>query len=228
MGLALAAMSTLGWAADNPKAQAEERLKNAATVLQEIAAAPDKGIPNKVLDGAKCIAIVPKLVQAGFVFGGKHGRGVATCRTATGWSAPAFFTITGGSWGLQIGVEGVDLVMLIMNKQGMDHLMANKFQIGGEASAAAGPVGRDASANTDWKASTEMLTYSRAKGLFAGISLGGSWVARDADAMDAFYGANTSNTAILTGEVKPPAAATDFLAQIRIVTAKAEAKKAEK
>ena len=109
MGLALAAMSTLGWAADNPKAQAEDRLKNAATVLQEIAAAPDKGIPNKVLDGAKCIAIVPKLVQAGFVFGGKHGRGVATCRTATGWSAPAFFTITGGSWGLQIGVEGVEV-----------------------------------------------------------------------------------------------------------------------
>ena len=228
MGLVLAAMSTLGWAADSPKSQAEDRLKNAAMVLQEIAAAPDKGIPNEVIDGAKCIAIVPKLVQAGFVFGGKHGRGVATCRTATGWSAPAFFTITGGSWGLQIGVEGVDLVMLIMNKQGMDHLMANKFQIGGEASAAAGPVGRDASANTDWKASTEMLTYSRAKGLFAGISLGGSWVARDADAMDVFYGANTSNTSVLTGEMKPPAAAMDFLAQVRTVTAKAEAKKAEK
>src|SRR5207248_7273277 len=124
----------------------------------------------------KCIAIVPRLVQAGFVFGGKHGRGVATCRTATGWSAPAFFTLTGGSWGLQIGVEGVDLVMLIMNQQGMDHLMANKFQIGGEASAAAGPIGRHASADTDWKASTEMLTDPCSKGLVAGISLGGTGV----------------------------------------------------
>src|SRR5438552_6846322 len=210
MGLALAAMSTLGWAADNPKAQAEERLKNAATVLQEIAAAPDTGVPNEVLDGAKCFAIVPRLVQAGFVFGGKHGRGVATCRTATGWSAPAFFTISGGSWGLQIGVEGVDLVMLIMNKQGMDHLMANKFQIGGEASAAAGPVGRHASANTDWKAETEILSYSRNHGAFVGISLDGSWVEKDGDATRALYGHDVDFRTVLNGEVPVPSEAMAF------------------
>src|SRR6184192_4157635 len=201
MGLALAAMSTLGWAADNPKAQAEDRLKNAATVLQEIAAAPDKGIPNKVLDGAKCIAIVPKLVQAGFVFGGKHGRGVATCRTATGWSAPAFFTITGGSWGLQIGVEGVDLVMLIMNKQGFQHLLSSKFQLSGEGSVAAGPVGRHASAGTDWKMNTEVLTYSRSKGAFAGITLEGAVVQQDDDSTVAIYGKKMRFRNILSGHV---------------------------
>ncbi len=145
----------------------------AATVLHEVMAAPDKGIPEEVMEHAKCVAVVPHMIKGGFVFGAEGGRGVATCRTEHGWSAPAFFAITGGSWGLQIGVEGVDLVMIIQNDQGMKHLLASKFQIGADASAAAGPVGRHASADTDWKMNAEILTYSRAKGVFAGLTL--SW-----------------------------------------------------
>jgi lipid-binding SYLF domain-containing protein len=135
-----------------------ERLRNAGVVLNEIMAAPDKGIPEEVLDNAKCIVVVPNLVKGGFIVGGKHGRGVATCRTSTGWSAPAFISVGGGSWGLQIGVEGVDLVMLVMNDAGLQHLLSSKFQISGEGSAAAGPVGRHASAGTDWKMNAELLT----------------------------------------------------------------------
>jgi len=227
--LVLVSASAMVWAADeSPKQEAQDRLDKAATVLQAIANAPDKGIPNEVLDGAKCIAVVPNLVKAGFVFGGQHGRGVATCKLASGgWSAPTFFTTTGGSWGAQIGVEGVDLVMMIMNQKGMQHLMSNKFQIGGEASASAGPVGRHASANTDWKADTEMLTYSRSKGLFAGISLNGSWVSRDADALDAMYGGNVSNTQILTGEVKGPSP-DPFVAGVKSIELRAHEQSAEK
>ena len=166
-------LTSLTWA-DQSKVDALDRLNAAANVLHEIMATPDKGIPAEVLDGAKCIAVIPHMIKGGLIFGAKHGRGVATCRLPNGqWSAPAFFTITGGSWGAQIGAESVDLVMTIMNENGMKHLLQNKFQIGGEASAAAGPVGRHASAGIDYKASTEILTYSRAKGAFAGLDLGG-------------------------------------------------------
>lgn len=215
------------WAADmTPKQEAQDRLERAGAVLQEITAAPDKGIPNEVVENAKCIAVVPKLIKAGFVFGGEHGRGVATCRLASGgWSAPAFFTISGGSWGAQIGVEGVDLVMMIMNDQGMQHLMSNKFKVGGEASASAGPVGRHASADTDWKAGTEMLTYSRSKGLFAGISLNGSWVARDADAIDAMYGSNVATNSILGGKIQAPAGSDPFVAEVKTMESHVNAEK---
>src|SRR6202166_3015659 len=137
---------------------ADNRLNASAEVLHEIMNAPDKGIPQEVLEHAKCIAVVPNMLKGGFVFGAENGRGVATCRTANGWSAPAFFAVTGGSWGLQIGVEGVDLVMIIQSDKGMQHLLQSKFQIGGDASAAAGPVGRHASAETDWKMNAEILT----------------------------------------------------------------------
>ena len=146
-----------------------ERLKLSTDVLKAIMAAPDNGIPEEVLDGAKCLIVVPDLIKGGFIFGGKHGRGVATCRTSNAWSAPAFVSVSGGSWGLQIGVEGVDLVMLVMNEQGLQHLLSSKFQLSGEGSAAAGPVGRHASAGTDWKLNTQMLTYSRSRGAFAGL-----------------------------------------------------------
>src|SRR3982751_6077649 len=172
-------LSTLSLAGS--RKDSTERLTNAGVVLNEIMATPDKGIPQEVLDNAKCIAVVPKMAKAAFIFGGKHGRGVATCRTATGWSAPAFISVGGGSWGLQIGVEGIDLVMVVMNEQGMQHMLANKFQVGGDASAAAGPVGRHASAGTDWKLNTEMLTYSRSKGVFAGLTLEGAVVKQDDD-----------------------------------------------
>ena len=227
--IALVCLSTLGWSADkadkSDKQQTADRLELAGQVLHEIMAAPDKGIPDEVFSGAKCVAVVPHLVKAGFIFGGKHGRGVATCRTTEGWSAPAFFTVTGGSWGAQIGVEGVDLVMMIMNDKGMQHLMSNKFQVGGEASAAAGPVGRHASAGTDWKAETEILSYSRTKGLFAGISLEGSWIKQDNDATKAVYSPEVTNQTTLSGKVPPPSIAEPFLTVVRTYSVKVNARK---
>ncbi len=183
--------------------------------MSEIMAAPDKGIPEEVLEHARCVAIVPHLLKGGFVFGAENGRGVATCRTASGWSAPAFFVITGGSWGLQIGVEGVDLVMIIQNERGMQQLISSGFQIGGDASAAAGPVGRHASADTDWKLNTEILTYSRARGAFAGITLTGASIRRDDDSMRAIYGPHESTRSVLKGNVAVPASANEFLDSIR-------------
>lgn len=191
------------------------RLVHAGAVLNEIMATPDKGIPEEVLEHAKCIAVVPHLLKGGLVFGAENGRGVATCRTENGWSAPAFFAITGGSWGLQIGVEGVDLVMVLQGDAGMNRLLASKFEIGADASAAAGPVGRHASADTDWKLNTEILTYSRAKGAFAGISLKGSAIRRDGDSTEAIYGHDIPTRSILNGQVETPSAAAPFLDAVR-------------
>ncbi len=190
---------------------ATERLQNSADVLKQIAAAPDKGIPEEVVKGAKCIVVIPHLVKAGFIFGGKHGRGVAVCRTGAGWSAPAFVSISGGSWGLQIGAEGVDLVMLVMNDSGLRHLLSSKFEITGEGSAAAGPVGRHASAGTDWELNAELLTYSRSRGIFAGLTLEGAVVEQDADATMAIYGNDFPFKRMLRGEIAAPALAAPFL-----------------
>jgi lipid-binding SYLF domain-containing protein len=222
--VALLSLTTLGWA--ESQQESTERLNNAATVLHEIMSTPDKGIPEEVLDHAKCVAVVPHMIKGGFVFGAENGRGVATCRTAKGWSAPEFFAITGGSWGLQIGVEGVDLVMIIQNDKGMQRLLSSKFQLGADASAAAGPVGRHASADTDWKLNTEILTYSRAKGAFAGLTLSGASIRRDDDSMQAFYGHHVTTEAVLTGKVTAPAAAHSFLAAVR--GAKSQAVEAER
>src|SRR6266850_873460 len=148
--------------------KAEDRIKAAANVLDEIQSAPDQGIPEEVLGSAECVAIVPSMLKGGFIVGARYGRGVASCRTPKGWSAPAFFTIKGGSFGLQIGAQAVDLVMLIMNKEGMRNLLSSKFQLGADASVAAGPVGRHAAADTDWKLKAQVLSYSRTRGLFAG------------------------------------------------------------
>ena len=167
--------------------------------------------------------MIPHEIKAGLIVGVKHGKGVATCRTPNGWSAPAFFSITGGSWGLQIGVAGVDNVLMIMNQKGMDRLLSNKFQIGAEASAAAGPVGRHAAAGTDWKMDTEILSYSRSKGVFAGVTLDGAWVSPDEAAMLAFYGENTTHKDVLSGKVPPPPAAKVFLAAVE--SAEEQAKK---
>ncbi len=210
----LLSLASLGWA-DTKRESSTDRLDNAGKVLQEIMAAPDNGIPEEVLEHAKCLAVVPHMIKGGFVFGGRHGRGVATCRTAKGWSAPAFFVITGGSWGLQIGLEGVDLVMIIQNEKGMQRLLASKFQLGADASAAAGPVGRHASANTNWKLETEILTYSRAKGAFAGLTLNGAAVRRDDDSMRAIYGRNVTTRDVLSGKTAAPAVAQSFLNAVR-------------
>jgi len=207
-------LTSFAWAGQS-KDEVKDRLDNATKVLREIMNAPDKGIPEEVLDGAKCVAVVPHMIKGGLVFGAQHGRGIATCRLTKGrWSAPAFFALTGGSWGAQIGAEGVDLVMLVMNEKGMNQLLSSKFQIGADASAAAGPVGRHASAGTDWKLDTEILTYSRAKGAFAGITLNGSKIDQDRDSTVAFYGKALPLRATLTGKVRTPASARPFIAAV--------------
>ena len=208
--VALLSMTSMAWAGSNREAT-NDRLDHAGAVLHEIMSAPDRGIPEEVLEHARCIAVVPHMLKGGFVFGAENGRGVATCRTPSGWSAPAFFTITGGSWVLQIGVEGVDLVMIIQNEEGMKHLINSNFELGGDASAAAGPVGRHASADTDWKMNTEVLTYSRAKGLFAGLTLTGAAIRRDDDSTEAIYGHDVSTRHILDGGEAIPESAGRFL-----------------
>jgi lipid-binding SYLF domain-containing protein len=215
-------LGSFGWAGEG-RQDAVERLNNSAKVLHEIMSAPDKGIPEEVLEHAKCVAVVPNMIKGGFVFGGKHGKGVATCRTANGWSAPAFFTIGGGSAGLQIGLEGVDLVMIIQNEKGMQKLLESNFHVGADASAAAGPVGRHAEAGTNWKMDTEILTYSRAKGVFAGLTLEGASIRQDNDSRHAMYGRKVTTRALLLGKVSAPAAAQPFLAEIRGAKAQAVA-----
>jgi len=208
-----------------------DRLQRSVSVLHAIMSTPDKGIPEEVLSGAKCILVVPDLIKGGFVFGGKHGRGVATCRTANGWSAPAFVSVGGGSWGLQIGIEDVDLVMLVMNDNGFQHLLSSKFEFTGEGSVAAGPVGRHASAGTDWKLNTEVLTYSRSKGVFAGLTLEGAVVEQDNDSTHAIYGKHMMFRNILSGKAATPKSADAFIRavseagqQARVAEAKEEKK----
>src|SRR5579871_1361855 len=202
----------ISFAADEQKdSKAVDRVQAAAEVLDQIQSAPDSGIPRNVLGSAECIAVVPSMLKGGFVFGGKYGRGLASCRTAKGWSAPAFFMIGGGSFGFQIGGQAVDLVMLIMNKNGMQHLLSSKFALGADASVAAGPVGRHAEGNTDWKMRAEVLTYSRARGVFAGVSLNGAVIKQDKDSTREFYGHMVTSKASLTGEIDPPAGANPFL-----------------
>jgi SH3 domain-containing YSC84-like protein 1 len=223
--LLMSGLGILAWAGDQKK-DVTERLQMATDVLSQMTSAPDKGIPEEVLDSAKCIAVVPHLVKGGFVFGGKHGRGVATCRTANGWSAPAFISVGGGSAGLQIGIEGVDLIMLIMNDKGMQQLLSSKFQISGEGSAAAGPVGRHASAGTDWKMDTEMLTYSRSKGVFAGLTLEGAVVQQDSDSTRSVYGRNVSFKSVLQGSVSTPDIAKAFMKAVADAAHKAKVQEA--
>jgi SH3 domain-containing YSC84-like protein 1 len=192
---------------DNPAA---DRVKAAATVLEEIQATPDVGIPDEVMGSAECVAVVPSMLKAGFMFGAQYGRGVASCRTAKGWSDPAFFSIEGGSFGLQIGGQAVDLVMLIMNHKGMDHLLSSKFKLGADATVAAGPVGRHAAADTDWKMRAQVLSYSRARGVFAGLELNGAVVRQDRQSTRDFYGRMQPFSASLES-VSSPQAALPFL-----------------
>jgi lipid-binding SYLF domain-containing protein len=204
------------------------RVEAAANVLNEIMSAPDKGIPEEILGSAKCIAVVPSLLKGGLGFGGAYGRGVATCHTGNGWSAPAPFSIKGGSFGLQIGGQAVDLVMVIMNDKGMENLLSSKFKLGADASAAAGPVGRHVEGSTDWKLRAEVLTYSRARGLFAGITLNGSVISQDNDATRELYGRMAPFKTILTGAIATPPDGEPFIASVRKATgAQAAASTAE-
>jgi lipid-binding SYLF domain-containing protein len=204
------------YAADEPakESKATDRVQAAADVLNEIQSAPDSGVPNEILSRADCVAVVPSMLKGGFVVGGKYGRGLASCRTPKGWSAPAFFTVKGGSFGFQIGGQAVDLVMLIMNNEGMQRLLSSQFALGADASVAAGPVGRHAEGNTDWKMRSQVLTYSRARGVFAGASLNGAVLKQDKDSTRDFYGHMVTFKAALTGEVDPPAAANPFLSSL--------------
>ncbi len=203
-------LSTVSFGATS-RAKDVERLKSSATILDDIMGAPDARIPNEVIESAKCVAIVPSLLKGGFVGGVAYGHGVATCRTDKGWSAPAFFSIKGGSFGLQIGGEAVDLIMLFMNDQGMQALLSSQFKIGGDASAAAGPVGRHVEGSTDWKMNAEILTYSRARGIFAGITVNGSLVKQDREDTRQFYGRMVTFKTLLTGAYPTPADANDFV-----------------
>jgi lipid-binding SYLF domain-containing protein len=188
-----------------------DRVQAAASVLDEIMGTPDKAIPEEVLKSAECVAVVPSLLKGGFVVGARFGRGIASCRTDKGWSAPAFFTVSGGSFGFQIGGQAIDLVMLIMNKNGMKNLLESQFQLGADASAAAGPVGRHAEGNTDWKMRAEVLTYSRARGLFAGVTLNGAVIKQDKDSTREFYGRMVPTKTSLTGLIEPPKDSLPFL-----------------
>ncbi|HTD22623.1 MAG TPA: lipid-binding SYLF domain-containing protein [Terriglobales bacterium] len=191
-----------------------ERLQTAGQVLDEIMSAPDSGVPQQVMDSAECVAVVPSMFKGGFVFGGALGKGVVTCRTPNGWSAPAFFRIEGGSFGFQIGGQAVDLVMLVMNQRGMQSLLASHVKLGADASAAAGPVGRLAEGMTDISMRSEILTYSRARGLFAGVSLNGAVVKQHKDDTRAFYGRMIPFRTLLTGGVESPSEAQPFLGAV--------------
>ncbi len=215
---------SLAVAEDKDQSDIAKRIDASAKVLTEIMATPDKAIPDKVMSDAKCIAVIPSMVKIAVGFGGNHGKGVATCRTGAGWSAPAPITITGGSWGLQLGGQAVDLVLIVTNDNGMQHLLSSKFKLGADASAAAGPVGRDAAADTDVKMRAEVLTYSRARGLFAGIDLSGAALTQDKDETRVLYGSFVPFGDILSGKVQATAVSQPFLSAVRKYSAQSKSK----
>jgi len=207
-------VSTAVWAQSGARSADLERVQSATTILSQIMEAPDRGIPDSIMSGAKCIAIVPSMMKVSFILGANYGKGVATCRTATGWSTPAFFRIEGGSFGFQAGGQASDLVLIIRTDEGMQHLLQSKFKLGADASAAAGPVGRDAQAATDLTMRAQVLTYSRSRGLFLGVSLSGAVIRQDDGDVHAFYGKDWTFYSLLNGEVPPPADAMTFLNSI--------------
>ncbi len=211
VSLMLAASASLVYGADDKKADAE-RLSHSAEVFQEIMQAPDRGVPQPLLDKSECVVVVPGVKKAAFIVGGKFGRGFFSCRKgAAGWSAPGAVRVEGGSFGFQIGGSETDVVMLVMNKKGADRLLSSKFTLGGDASVAAGPVGRTATAETDAYMTAEILTWSRSRGLFAGVSLSGATLRQDLGTNRNLYGKTLENREIIQGNVQPPAAASAFI-----------------
>jgi SH3 domain-containing YSC84-like protein 1 len=211
VGLGFAGTSLTASAASS-KTDLDNRLAAATRVVNEVMAVPDKAIPNEITESATCIGVVPSMKKAAFVVGGDYGQGAVTCRTGHGWSAPVFFRIRGASFGLQIGGQATDLVLVAVNDKGFQDLLKNKVKLGGDAAASAGPVGRNAQAGTDWKLNAELLTYSRSKGLFAGIDLTGDEVSQNAEDTTTFYGGNnTSFESILKGSVAVPDSAKPFV-----------------
>jgi len=200
--------------ADSRKEKIDARLQNATTVVQEILSMPDKSLPNDILSDATCVAVVPAYKKAAFVVGGQYGQGVVTCRTKDGWSAPAFLQFAGGSFGWQLGGQSTDLILVAVNEKGFQDLLKSKFKIGANASAAAGPVGRSAQASTNLTMHSELLAYSRNRGLFAGADLSGTTVSQNSDDTRAFYGTNIPFSVILEGHTATPAAAQPFVRTI--------------
>jgi len=197
--------------AASTKESLQSRLDAAKAVLDEIMKAQDRSIPLDILHHATCVAVVPGMVKGALIFGGQYGQGVVTCRTGHGWSAPVFIRMAGGSWGLQIGGQSTDLVLVAMNDRGLQDLLKSKFKIGGDASAAAGPVGRAGQASTDWKMSAELLSYSRNKGVFAGIDLDGTSVSQNKEDTELYYGRARNFEYILKGNVAVPPGAVEFV-----------------
>ena len=214
IGTTMALLVTLAAAASSDREDDVKRTEKATQVFREIMNTPDQGIPQELLETAKCIAIIPGDMKFAFIFGGNYGRGLATCRTGHGWSAPMFVAIDGGSVGYQIGGSSTDIVMLFMNDHALQSLLSDKFKLGADASVAAGPVGRTAAAGTDVKLNAEILSYSRAKGLFAGVALDGAVVQADKSGDQAMYGDNVNRHEILNGTVAVPASARPLLHEI--------------
>lgn len=211
-GLAMVASSLSARAADDDKTKVAERLTAASQVIEEIMATPDKSIPGGILAGASCVVVIPSFKKGAFVVGAQYGQGVATCRTESGkWSAPVCVQLTGGSFGFQIGGQATDLVLIAMNKQGLQAMLKNKFKLGADAAASAGPVGRNAQAGTDWKLNAEFLTYSRSKGLFAGIDLDGTVLSQNQADTRTLYGASVPFDTILGGNQATPVEARPFV-----------------
>ncbi|MBB5057589.1 lipid-binding SYLF domain-containing protein [Granulicella aggregans] len=208
MALAASSLAAFGEA---DKAKLDERLLSARDVINEVMATPDKGIPQSILAGASCVVVIPSFKKGAFIAGAQYGQGVATCRTPNGWSSPVFVQLAGGSFGFQIGGQSTDLVLVAMNQNGLQDMLKSKFKIGGDAAAAAGPVGRNAQAGTDWKLNAEFLTYSRSKGLFAGIDLDGTVLSQNADDTRTFYGADVPFQTVLHGDKVVPTEAKPFV-----------------
>jgi len=221
LGVFALAASALAFAGDN-KADAEKKITESAAIFTEINSVPEKGIPQDILDKASCIGIVPNLKRAGFIVGGKYGKGVLVCRnhSANGWSAPAIIRVEGGSVGFQIGAGETDLVFAVMNQRGVDKLLDDKFTVGGDAAAMAGPVGRTAEAQTDAMMHAEILSWSRSRGAFAGISLDGSTLRGDNDENAALYGEGVHTRQIVTGNVNAPAVSSALYSVLKKYTEK--------
>ncbi|GAC1358011.1 MAG: hypothetical protein NVSMB3_04950 [Acidobacteriaceae bacterium] len=208
--MTLAALSLPAFGASD-KAKLDDRLKDAQAVINEVMSTPDKGIPQSILSGASCVVVIPSFKKGAFVVGAQYGQGAATCRTPKGWSSPVFVQLAGGSFGLQFGGQATDLVLVAMNQNGLQDMLKNKFKIGGDAAASAGPVGRNAQAGTDWKLNAEFLTYSRSKGLFAGIDLDGTVLSQNQEDTRTFYGADIPYEQVLKGNQATPADAQPFV-----------------
>jgi lipid-binding SYLF domain-containing protein len=203
----------------------QARIEAAKTVLDQIMGAGDRSVPMDILQQATCVAVVPGMIKGAFVFGAQYGQGVVTCRTGHGWSAPVFIRMAGGSWGLQIGGQSTDLILIAVNERGFQDLLKNKFKIGGDASAAAGPVGRSGTASTDWKMGAELLSYSRTKGLFAGIDLDGTSVSQNSEDTEIYFGGPHRFEAVLKGEVAVPPGAVPFVKDVAQYFVKAKEQK---